>query len=204
LGVFGGTFDPPHLGHLILAETARDQFQLDQVLWVVAGQSPLKLAQDISPVAIRVQMVQAAIADQPAFALSRVDLDRPGPHYTVDTLRLLRRDYPTAEFYFLLGADSLRDLPRWKDPRDLIELAWLVVWDRPDVALNLPEIEPAIPGLSARLRWLNAPRIEVAASDIRQRLRDGRSARYLLPLAVAEIIRAAGLYVGAYSGAEYK
>ena len=96
LGVFGGTFDPPHLGHLILAETARDQLGLDKVLWVVAGQSPLKQDRSVSPAEIRVEMVQAATADNPAFVLSQVDLNRPAPHYTIDTLTRLGREFPNA------------------------------------------------------------------------------------------------------------
>jgi nicotinate-nucleotide adenylyltransferase len=194
LGIFGGTFDPPHLGHLILAENARDQLQLDRVLWVVAGQSPLKQDRSLTPAPIRVALVQATIAGNPAFALSRVDLDRPAPHFTIDTLKLLGADFPSAELYFLMGEDSLRDLPRWKDPVEIIRLARLVVSQRPGAEMDLSEIESAVPGVSTRVCWLNAPQLEIASSDIQQRVREGRTVRYMLPQAVEEIVRQEGLY----------
>ncbi len=194
LGLFGGTFDPPHLGHLILAEAARDQLNLDKVLWIVAGQSPLKLDRQLSPAPIRVEMVGAAIADNPHFALSRVDLDRPGPHYTVETLALLGAEYPNAEFYFLMGEDSLRDLPRWKDPAKLITQTWLAVLQRPGTDTDLSELDTAIPGVSKRVCWVQAPQLEIASSDIQRRIREGRSARYMLPEAVCEIVEREGLY----------
>ena len=194
LGVFGGTFDPPHLGHLILAEAARDQLQLDKVLWVIAGQSPLKQDRILTPAPTRVAMVQAAIADNLAFALSRIDLDRPAPHYTVDTLKLLGAEFLNAELYFLMGKDSLRDLPRWKNPVEIIRLATLVVSQRPGAAMDLSEIELAVPGVSQRVCWLNAPQLEIASSDIQERAREGRTVRYMLPQAVEEIVRREGLY----------
>lgn len=194
LGVFGGTFDPPHLGHLILAEAARDQLQLDKVLWVVAGQSPLKQEREISPAEIRVEMVLAAIADNPAFALSRIDLDRPPPHYTIDTLALLGREFPGAEFYFLMGEDSLRDLPRWRSPGEIIARAWLAVSQRPGSEADLSEVEWAAPGVSSRVKWVQAPRLEIASSDIQQRIRTGRTVQYMLPQVVHEIIQRTGLY----------
>src|SRR3990172_3540106 len=148
LGVFGGTFDPPHLGHLILAEAARDQLRLERVLWVVAGQSPLKLDRALSPAESRAAMVQAAIAGEPSFVLSRVDLDRPGPHYTVEALKILARENPGAELFFIMGEDSLRDLPRWRRPGEIIALARLAVCRRPGVSLNLEHLESLIPGVS--------------------------------------------------------
>ncbi|MEK6574110.1 MAG: nicotinate-nucleotide adenylyltransferase [Chloroflexota bacterium] len=194
LGVFGGTFDPPHLGHLILAEAARDQLQLDKVLWVVAGQSPLKQDRQISPAEIRVEMVLAAIADNPALALSRVDLDRPAPHYTVDTLKLLRRESPDAELYFLMGEDSLRDLPRWRSPGEIIGQAWLAVSQRPGTEFDLSDLESAVPGVSARVKWVQAPQLEIASSDIQRRIREGRTVRYMLPPEVRKIIHREKLY----------
>ena len=194
LGVFGGTFDPPHLGHLILAETARDQFQLDRVLWVIAGQSPLKQDRPLTPVESRAALVAAAITDNPAFVLSRVDLDRPAPHYTVDTLTRLGREFPAAELYFLMGEDSLRDLPHWKNPVELIRLAWLVVSKRPGAEMEWGELEKSVPGVSKRVHWLTAPQLEIASSDIQQRVRAGRAVRYMLPEAVIEIVRREGLY----------
>jgi nicotinate-nucleotide adenylyltransferase len=194
LGVFGGTFDPPHLGHLRLAEEARDQLGLDSVLWVVAGQSPLKQDPPASPAGIRAAMVQAAIADHPGFALSRVDLDRPAPHYTVDTLRLLRSEFPEAELFFLMGEDSLRDLLRWRDPPDLIRLAWLAVSQRPGADADLSQLEAQVPGLAARVCWLRVPQLEIASRDIRQRIREGRTVRYMAPAEVLAIVEREGLY----------
>ncbi len=195
LGIFGGTFDPPHWGHLILAEAAREQLQLDQVLWLVAGQSPLKQTQPISPATVRAEMVQAAIADNPNFALSRIDLDRPPPHYTVDSLKLLRHEFPAAEFYFLMGEDSLRDIPRWRNPEELISLTRLVVAERPGVEADLRDVETRAPGISKRVQRIDAPLIALAASDIRRRIREGRTVRYRLPPEVYRIIEREQLYV---------
>ena len=115
VGIFGGTFDPPHVGHLILAEECRTQLRLDRLLWVVTNQPPHKLDQTLSPVEKRVEMVQLSIAGNSHFELSRVDIDRPGPHYAVDTVRLLQEQLPEAELFYLMGGDSLHDLPTWHD-----------------------------------------------------------------------------------------
>ncbi len=195
VGVFGGTFDPPHLGHVALAHAARDQLKLDRVLWVVAGQSPLKLDRQISPAESRAEMVQAAIAGEPSFVLSRVDLDRPGPHYTVDTLKILAGETPGAELFFIIGEDSLRDLPRWRRPGELIKLARLAVCGRPGAAANLENLEAIIPGLSDRIVWISFVPLEIASSDIQRRRRDGRPVDELLPAGVLEVIERAGLYL---------
>jgi nicotinate-nucleotide adenylyltransferase len=194
LGIFGGTFDPPHLGHLILAEAARDELGLDAVLWAVAGQSPLKLDRPVSPAGVRVALVQAAIAGNDAFRISRVDLDRPAPHYTVETLQLLAASHPRAELYFLMGEDSLRDLPRWRDPQTILQLTHLAVSQRPGANVDLAALEALVPGLSGRVRWVAAPQVEIASSDIQGRIRAGRSVRYMLPAAVYDIIQAEKLY----------
>jgi nicotinate-nucleotide adenylyltransferase len=194
LGLFGGTFDPPHLGHLILAEEARTQFNLEKVLWLVAGQSPLKLDRQLSPVEMRVEMVSAAIKGNPHFALSRVDVDRPAPHYTVETLHLLRQEFPHGEFYFLMGEDSLRDLPKWRAPQAIIKEVRLVVLRRPNTQFDLTELETQVSGVSARVLWLNAPQLEIASSDIQLRIKEGRSVQYMLPREVLEVIEREGLY----------
>lgn len=194
LGIFGGTFDPPHLGHLILAEAAREQLGLARVLWAVAGQSPLKMDRPLSPAATRADLVRAAVADNPAFRLSRVDLDRPAPQYTVDTLRLLGQEFPGSEFFFLMGEDSLRDLARWRDPLEVIRLTWLAVSQRPGTEADLSELESQVPGVSARVCWITAPQLEIASSDIQRRIREGRSVRYMLPPGVSAIIDREKLY----------
>ena len=132
LGIYGGTFDPPHLGHLVLAESAADSLQIDRVLFVPASSPPHKDRSAIrSPAEDRFRMVELAIADNPRFAVSRLDMDRPGPHYSVDLLRLVREQHPHAELFFLIGGDSLRDLPAWSRPDELITLTTLAVMRRP-------------------------------------------------------------------------
>jgi nicotinate-nucleotide adenylyltransferase len=194
LGVVGGTFDPPHCGHLVLAENGRVQLRLDRVLFVLAGQPPHKPDRPIAPAHHRVAMVEAAIADNPAFALSRVDLDRPGPHYTVDMLALLQREYPGAELFFLMGGDSLAQFLAWCDPASIVRQARLAVMRRSGHEPDLAALERAAPGLRERLLWLGAPYLDVASSDLRRRARDGLPLRYLVPPAVEAYIREHCLY----------
>lgn len=195
LGIYGGTFDPPHLGHLILAETAADNLHLAQVVFVPAAEPPHKTPREVhAPASHRLAMVERAIAGNPRFALSRVDMDRPGPHYSVDMLRLLRENYPGAEFFFLIGSDSLRDLPAWSRPRELIDLASLGVMRRYGVEPDLEALERAIPGISRRIAWIDAPTIEIASRVLVERIAAGRSVRYQLPDAVYEYIKEHRLY----------
>jgi len=194
LGVLGGTFDPPHYGHLTLAETARVQLRLDRVLFVPAGQPPHKPGRPITPAHHRVAMVEAAIADNRAFALSRVDLDRAGPHYTVEMLALLRREYSEAELFFLMGGDSLAEFLTWRDPAGIVRQARLAVMQRPGWEADLEMLERAVPGVRERLVWLDVPYLHVAASDLRRRIREGLPLRYLVPPPVEAYIREHRLY----------
>jgi nicotinate-nucleotide adenylyltransferase len=196
VGVLGGTFDPPHYGHLVLAEQARDQLALERVLWVPAADPPLKPDVVITPIEHRLAMLELALAeaDNPAFAISSVDVERPGPHYTVDTLSLLADRQPEAQLFFLMGADSLRDLPRWHEPARLVRLARLVVMERPGVTYDLDRLEGVIPGLRESLIFLAAPLLDIAATDIRVRVAGGRTIRYLLPVGVEVYIREHELY----------
>lgn len=194
IGVFGGTFDPPHLGHLALASAALEQLRLDKVLWLVAGQSPLKLGRRLSPAEVRAEMVQAAIAHHPQFSLSRVDLDRPGPHYTVEALALIVGEFPGAELYFIMGEDSLQDLPRWHDPGGIIARARLAVHDRPGAEVDMRELESAIPGVAAQVVWVQSPPLAIASSDIQNRFAIGRPVQHLLPEGVWAIIQRERLY----------
>lgn len=196
IGVLGGTFDPPHYGHLALAETARVQIGLNQVLFVPAGTPPHKLGSLPSPTTHRIALVEAAIADNPAFRLSRVDLDRPGPHYTVDTLALLREIYADAELYFLMGSDSLAEFLSWRDPAGIVRQAILAVMERPGWVADIDALQRAIPGIRDRILWLDAPRLDISASDLRRRVRVGLPIRYLVPPAVEAYIREHGLYQG--------
>lgn len=199
LGILGGTFDPPHYGHLALAENGRAQLHLDRVLFVPAGQQPLKPNRPTTPAHHRVAMVETAIADNPAFAVSRVDLDRAGPHYTVEMLALLHQEHPEAELFFLMGGDSLADFPAWRDPVSIVRQARLAVMRRPGCEPDMGSLEQAIPGLCERLVWLDVPPLDIAASDLRRRARAGLPLRYLVPPPVEVYIRQHRLY-GALPG----
>ena len=196
-GVLGGSFDPPHYGHLALAETARVQLQLARVLFVPAGEPPHKTDVDLSPIAKRVALVQAAIADNGAFALSRVDVDRAGPHYTVDMLRLLRAEFPqVTDWFLLLGEDSLHDFLSWRAPEEILELAELAVMRRPEKPAPLETLQERLPTLERRLTWLDVPPLHLSATELRRRVREGLPLRYLVPLPVEVLIRKHQLYTG--------
>jgi nicotinate-nucleotide adenylyltransferase len=194
LGLLGGTFDPPHYGHLVLAEAARVQLRLDCVLFVVAGRPPHKPGRPITPDRHRLAMVEFAIADNPAFAISRVDVDRPGPHYTVETLSLLRREYPEAELFFLVGGDSLAQFLTWRDPVGILRQARLAVMPRPGYEPDLAALEQVVPDAHDRLAWLDAPFLDISASDLRRRVREGLPIRYLVPPSVEAYVRERCLY----------
>ena len=199
LGIYGGTFDPPHLGHLILAEAAADFLALDQVLFVPAAHPPHKPPATVRAAAHhRLAMVEHAVADNVRFGVSRVDIDRPGPHYTVDTLARLHESYPQATLFFLIGADSLHDLPRWLCPARLLELATLGVMRRPGSQPNLDALEAALPGITARVQWIDAPLIDISASNLAAHIAAGYSVRYRIPDAVCEYISKHNLYRKAY------
>jgi nicotinate-nucleotide adenylyltransferase len=194
LGILGGTFDPPHHGHLLIARAAKAQLRLDRVLFAPAGVQPLKQDQRLSPAAARADMVERAIAGEPGFELSRIDVDRPGPHYSVELLRIASGLYPGAALWFIMGEDSLSDLLRWRDPQRLIELARLAVLQRPGYEPDWAALEAALPELRARIDWIDAPPIDIAASDIQRRARRGESIAGLVPPAVAAYIDANHLY----------
>jgi nicotinate-nucleotide adenylyltransferase len=195
VGVFGGTFDPPHIGHLILAAETRSQLNLDRLLWVLTPDPPHKQRQYITPSEQRLEMVQAAILDDPGFELSRVEIDRPGPHYAVDTLHLLAKDFPGADLAYLVGGDSLRDLPTWYHPQELVDACAIIgVMRRPGDAVDLEALETLLPGIKTKLAVVTAPLLEVSASEIRSRIAGGRPYRYYLPEAVYKIIQEQGLY----------
>lgn len=196
IGVLGGTFDPPHYGHLIIAEQARDQLSLDRLLWVLAGVPPHKNSAEVTPVRHRRAMLELALeeAANPTFALSLVDVERPGPHYSVDMLSILSADFPGAELFFLIGADSLRDLPTWHQPHRLLRHARLAVLRRPGVEYDLQALEALIPGIKDNLVFVAAPLIEIAANDIRARVANGKTIRYLVPEGVARYIQQNRLY----------
>lgn len=193
MGLYGGTFDPIHLAHLILAEQCREACELDRVWFVVAGEPPHKRGER-TPVAQRLEMVRIAIAGHPAFDVCDLEAKRPGPHYSVDTLELVRRERPEDEIFFLIGADSLMDLPTWRDPSRIARLATIVVVNRPGIA----EVDPsALPdfGPGGRPLWpVSTPLIDIASTDLRRRVAEGRTIRYMVPRGVEAFIEAQGLY----------
>ncbi len=195
IGIFGGTFDPPHIGHLLLASEAQAQLRLDRLLWVLTSVPPHKLDQPISPLEDRLAMLEQAVSGEPAFKVSRVDIDRPGPHYSVDTLRLLRRSNDSATLVMLLGEDSLRDLTTWHEPARLVaECDEIGVLRRPDVSIDLSNLEKQIPGITHKIRFVDAPLLEIASHEIRKRVQDGRPFRYYVPERVYQYILETGLY----------
>lgn len=195
IGIFGGTFDPPHLGHLILAAEAHAQLQLDRVLWVLTPHPPHKPHQPLTPVEIRAEMVQACLVDAPEFALSTVDIDRPPPHYAVDTVRLLRAAHPGAESVYLMGHDSLLSLPSWHEPAAFVrECDEIGVIRRSDQEIDLTALEARLPGLTRKVRFVPTMILGVSSSDIRQRVREGLPIRYYLPPGVYDIIQKRKLY----------
>ena len=195
LGIFGGTFDPPHIGHLILADEARFQLDLDTILWVLTPSPPHKGNRSISSLELRLTLLKAAIQDQPHFSLSTVDIDRSPPHYAVDTVRLIARQFPGAIMCYLVGGDSLHDLPKWHLPQDfLAQCSTLGVMRRPGDQVDLPSLEGELPGISERVHWIHAPLMEISATNIREKIRSGQSFQYYLHPAVYQLICAKRYY----------
>ena len=193
LGIFGGTFDPPHIGHLILAEYALEVLGAEKILFVPAADPPHKEGTRTGT-QHRLAMLERSIGDNPHFALSLVDVERPGPHYSVDMIRILQTQYPNSELYFMIGADSLRDLPKWHRPERLIGLCKLAVLPRPDVVVSADMHEAVLPGLAEQVMMLDTPLVDVSSTEIAVRLRAGRSVRYLVPQPALDYIVANGLY----------
>ncbi len=203
LGILGGTFDPIHIGHLILAEEAWHQLGLDKVLLTPAADPPHKRDQGKSPAEHRVRMVELAIADNPHLALSRVDVDRPGPHYTLDMVQLLLKQHgPGIELYFLMGLDSLVDLPTWHKPLDLMQQCHLVAFSRPDAEFDWTTLEAALPGIRSRVVLLPMPLLQISGSDLRQRARHGQPLRYQVLPQVEQYIQQQKLYQRPWNGDE--
>jgi nicotinate-nucleotide adenylyltransferase len=194
IGILGGTFDPPHIGHLILAEYATDSLELTRLLFVPAANPPHKQDELKTPISDRVKMLELALADNMQFSISRVDIDRPGPHYSVDTVSLIKRQYSGSEFYFVMGGDSLRDLPTWYRPDELIRLCKLAIMRRPGVDIRPDMHEDVLPGMKDRIIIFDAPLIEISSTEIAARLAQHRSIRYLVPDKVREYIEAYRLY----------
>jgi nicotinate-nucleotide adenylyltransferase len=195
LGILGGTFDPIHIGHLILAEEAWYQLGLEKVLFVPAADPPHKRGRRLSPVDHRVQMIDLAIADNSRFELSRIDVDRPGPHYTIDMVRLLLEQFGYGtDLYFLMGLDSLADLPNWHKPEELVELCNLVALSRPDSGFDWDALEQKLPDVRWRVIFLPMPELQISSTVLQQRVRQGRPLRYQVLPQVEAYIRQHNLY----------
>jgi nicotinate-nucleotide adenylyltransferase len=193
LGVMGGTFDPIHYGHLVTAEEALHQFQLDQVVFVPTGDPWMKEQTDVSPAEDRYLMTVIATENDAKFRVSRMEIEREGPTYTVDTLRDLRSELGSdVDLFFVTGADAILEIFRWKDPTELFDLAQFIAATRPGYDLdaftaNAPDEHPAV-------IVMQIPALAISSTDIRARVASGRPIRYLLPEGVKTYIEKAGLY----------
>lgn len=199
VGLFGGTFDPPHWGHLWLAELARVQLHLEKVLFLPVGDPVHKQGMVDTAVSHRTQMVSLAIQENPKFILDSSDYTRPAPHTTVSLLPILRQTYPVTEFWLLMGGDSLRDLPTWTEPGRIIQQCRLGVLPRPGAAIDWARLETAVPGIKTAVDLLDGPTLSISATAIRHWLKNGHEPTYLLPTAVAKYIQKNQLYKNAKS-----
>ncbi|MDZ7289620.1 MAG: nicotinate-nucleotide adenylyltransferase [candidate division KSB1 bacterium] len=191
IGLYGGTFDPVHLGHLIMAEQARTELELQRVFFVLTPSPPHKSPLTISPVAHRLEMLKLALADHPHFELSTVEMQRPGVSFTVDTLRQFRAmpEFSESEFFLIIGVDSFLELQHWREPQAIISMAKLAVYPRPGL-----DWRHAAPEFLHAACLLHGPQIEISATDIRQRCARGISIRYLVPAEVEKYILENRLY----------
>jgi nicotinate-nucleotide adenylyltransferase len=186
LGVYGGAFDPPHLGHLVAASEACDALGLDRLLWIPSAVHPLKAVGTAA--ALRLEMVRAAVAGDPRFRADDLELRRRGPSYTVDTLRALHEREPGAALFFVTGADNLAEMPRWREPDEIARLATLAVVSRAGDALPADPPYPAVA--------VPVTRVDVSSTEVRRRVAAGASIRYLVPDAVRAVIERERLYRG--------
>jgi nicotinate-nucleotide adenylyltransferase len=189
LGILGGTFDPIHVGHLVLAEQARQQQGLDRVLFMPACIPPHKTELSITDPKHRLEMVRIAIGGHPHFSVSTVELDRPGLSYTIDTLQSLHQAHRDTELCLIVGADTVADVPHWRQPADVVRLASFAAAGRPGYSLAIPSSLPQM-----QLSLIEMPLLEISSSDLRRRVQEGRSIRYLVPAGVEAYIQAKKLY----------
>jgi len=196
IGFFGGTFDPPHIGHLIFAGEAISQFKLNRLLWVLTPDPPHKQEKPITPLQHRLPMLQSMIAHNPKFEISFLEINRPGPHYTIDTINLLKQQEPDAEIILLIGGDSLADLPTWRFAPDLITaVSKLGIMRRPSDFANLAEIESKLPGVTNKIQFIDALLQPISSSELRHRIKSGEMVRYYLAREVFEYIEENKLYL---------
>ena len=189
LGVFGGSFNPPHVAHLALAEACADAAGLDRVLWMTAPAPPHKAADALVAPEHRLALVRLATEGNARFAVSDLEFRRPGPHYTVDTLRALRADHPDADLALVVGGDSLAGFHTWREPDAILALARLVVYRRPGA-----DLAGVAPDVLARTTLVDGPALDLSATELRARIASGRSVRYLVPDAVRAYLTEHALY----------
>ena len=198
IGIFGGSFDPVHNGHLLLAETARDVCSLDEVWFVPAPSPPHKQGRSLLPIRERMEMLEFATAGIPEFVVQDLESRREGPSYTVDTLRELKQDDGSRELVFLMGADSLSDLPTWREPEQIAQLSTIAAINRGFNDAIVPDsLSEAV---RDRIRLIEMPPCGFSSTDIRERVRNGRSIRFQLPRAIERLIYERGWYVQGTSG----
>jgi nicotinate-nucleotide adenylyltransferase len=194
VGIYGGVFNPPHIGHLIAAQEAHAQLGLDVVLWIPVADAPHRIVEQDPGAEARCEMAELAIAGDERFRISRIELEREGPSYTVDTLRELREREPDSELFLILGGDQAAALPRWHEPEAVLELATVVVFERGTANRNAIGIRLSRMRGAERLRFLEMPRIDVSSTMVRRRAATGEPIRYLVPDKVASFIGAQSLY----------
>lgn len=194
IGILGGTFDPPHIGHLVIADQTYTQLGLDRVWFAPVGQPPHKKDRYVSATQHRVAMTRLAIRDNPHFELCLADVERPTPHYITTLFDMLVQQHIDCEWYLIVGADSLMELPRWYQPQRLVQLVRFAVAHRPGYQPDLAQLEQALPGLRAKVEWVDSPMIDLASSDLQRRARQGLPLRYVVTGEVATYIADHHLY----------
>ena len=206
IGVYGGTFDPIHMGHLIVAEEARLRLKFNMVLFAPARLPWMKCPQTVSSPHHRLEMLKLAVASNPFFHISTVDLENPGPSFTAETMRALKQEYgDSGNLYFILGVDSLKDLPKWHEPHKIVSYGKLVAVARPGYEeLDWKQLEMAIPQAKDNIILIKGPLIDISSTEIRRRVAEGISIRYLVPEAVEKYIFEQGLYTKKQGGRDDK
>ncbi|RNC29927.1 MAG: putative nicotinate-nucleotide adenylyltransferase [Candidatus Dichloromethanomonas elyunquensis] len=196
LGIMGGTFDPIHYGHLVAAETARIELELDNVLFIPAGNPPHKIDRIITDANLRFEMVEMSIRSNNNFKVSRMEIERTGPTYTIDTLRILKKTFSDQELYFITGTDALKEMLTWREPEEIIKLSKIVGVSRPgyDSRNVLSKIFKKYPFTKERIYQLEVPALAISSTDIRSRVFNQKSIRYLLPEEVRLFIKTNHLY----------
>jgi nicotinate-nucleotide adenylyltransferase len=196
IGLFGGTFDPVHVGHLVAARLAKEALQLDRFIFIPSGVPPHKLGKAITDGRIRLQMLLQAVGSEPDFQVSDWEFSKEGPSYTVDTLEYFATQYPNDELYFVMGADMLCDLPNWSNPSRILDLAQIIGMARPGFGLEECRLllRQALPSTDSRIHYVDIPELEISSTWLRDRLRKRLSVDYLIPEKVIRFIEETGLY----------